>query len=421
MNKLFLLVHEPTPRIQYAADEFLGRRVGVRCAIVTPADSLPEHACTIAYGDHFQSIPAIFQASSSSGNFSNGCYQSWRNADSFLSFDVLKATFFHLSREEEYTDFQADAHNRFSALQSALGKADELQTPWIDVWAIQFRAQLKLLFPRLEFNPPLYQNRATFDIDHPFLMKHKSTLQAARAIVGSLLKSVSPGPFARMQMWLGTKPDKYDVFDDLMPHHPILFMLMGSSGGIDKAPGGDSLAFQKLMHRIGNQFEIGLHPSGAAADDLTSETLYTEKKALEQLLGRQVIQSRQHYLKLNFPSTYRKLIDVGIREDYTMVYPEQPGFRAATSIPFHWYDLQNEEITELMIYPTTWMDATARFYQNLTPETAERQVDELLKVVGETGGSFVSLMHNNAYAGGPEWENWPSTLKSLLKKVSAKG
>lgn len=418
MNRLFILVQQSSPRIQYAVDEFLGKRVGVLSEIITALSEIPKHSAVVSYGNFSPDFPQLFRSEVTSGSFTRGCFQSWLGDDSLLSFDVLRATFFHLSREEEYTAFEADSHNRFSASLSALGKANELQTPWIDVWAKQFRVKLQALFPTLEFNPPSFEKRATFDIDHPFLMKHKSIVAAVRSIGGSLLASSSPSAIQRFQMWAGLKPDLYDVFDALKPHNPILFMLMGSGGGIDKAPGANNAAFQKLMHRIGNQFEIGLHPSGKAAEDTSAETLFSEKKALEQLLGREVFQSRQHYLKLNFPSTYRKLVEVGIREDFTMVYPEQPGFRAATSIPFRWYDLHSETATELIIHPTTWMDATARFYQNISAEAAEDQVDELLKTVESVGGTFISLMHNNAYAGGPEWEKWSSTLKSLLKKVS---
>jgi hypothetical protein len=44
-------------------------------------------------------------------------------------------------------------------------------------------------------------------------------------------------------------------------------------------------------------------------------------------------------------------LDQEIVEDYTMGYPDIPGFRASTSTPFLFYDLDYEIQTPLMIYP----------------------------------------------------------------------
>ena len=59
--------------------------------------------------------------------------------------------------------------------------------------------------------------------------------------------------------------------------------------------------------------------------------------------------SRFHYIKMHFPESYRNLITAGINEDYSMGYPEEPGFRAGIARPFYFYDIVEEKKCGLKI------------------------------------------------------------------------
>ena len=82
-----------------------------------------------------------------------------------------------------------------------------------------------------------------------------------------------------------------------------------------------------------------------------TEKLKKEKLRLEYIINRPVICSRQHYLRLSLPDTYQNLLDIDLKEDYTMGYEKSAGFRASTCTPFYFYDLDFEILTPLKIFP----------------------------------------------------------------------
>ena len=61
-------------------------------------------------------------------------------------FDIFAAAFYLLSRYEEYLPNQADAHGRFAAENSLAYRAQFLQQPLIDEWAMAFASGLKKYF-----------------------------------------------------------------------------------------------------------------------------------------------------------------------------------------------------------------------------------------------------------------------------------
>ena len=71
-----------------------------------------------------------------------------------------------------------------------------------------------------------------------------------------------------------------------------------------------------------------------------------------------VTKSRQHFLAFELPTTYLKLIQSGILEDYSMGYASHLGFRAGICSPFRFYNLLEEKETDLVVYPFQVMDVT---------------------------------------------------------------
>ena len=140
--------------------------------------------------------------------------------------------------------------------------------------------------------------------------------------------------------------------------------------------------------------DVGIHPSYGSGDRV--ESVQKEIRRLEQILDRPICSSRQHYLKMSFPETYRTLIANGIEEDYSMGYSEVPGFRAGTCTPFKFYDLQANEPTNLTVYPFAVMDRTLNDHLKLSPEEAIERVSDLFAEVKAVHGTLVSVWHNVA-------------------------
>ncbi|MEF8810095.1 MAG: hypothetical protein V5A47_04160 [Bacteroidales bacterium] len=58
------------------------------------------------------------------------------NDHSSIPFDIFAASFFLVSRYEEYLPFSSDEHGRFEAKQSLAYTSSFLQEPIVDQWAI---------------------------------------------------------------------------------------------------------------------------------------------------------------------------------------------------------------------------------------------------------------------------------------------
>ena len=75
------------------------------------------------------------------------------------------------------------------------------------------------------------------------------------------------------------------------------------------------------------------------------------KETLEQISRVEVFKSRQHYIRFNLPEGYRRLIEAGLSDDYSMGYATSNGFRASVASSHFWYNLEKQEQTTLRIHP----------------------------------------------------------------------
>ena len=114
------------------------------------------------------------------------------------------------------------------------------------------------------------------------------------------------------------------------------------------------------LRELADWTEVGIHPSYASDSD--EETIREEKDRLETILRRPVTHSRQHYLKMKMPLTFRTLVNMGIKHDHSMGYAEIPGYRASIAVPYSFYDLEFESILPLTIHPFVYMDTTYSMY-----------------------------------------------------------
>ena len=166
------------------------------------------------------------------------------------------------------------------------------------------------------------------------------------------------------------------------------------------------------MRSFSKTNEIGIHPSYASYDDFLQ--LKKEKENLEDVIGKKINKSRQHYLRLSFPDTYDNLIRIGITEDYSMGYASAVGFRAGTCTPFTFYNVKKEHVTTFKIVPFQVMDRTLKNYIGLNKEESIKEMQELIGRVKKVKGVFVSLWHNNSLSDYREWKGW----RTLMEKTT---
>jgi hypothetical protein len=145
--------------------------------------------------------------------------------------------------------------------------------------------------------------------------------------------------------------------------------------------------------------------------------LVKEKHLLEQIADTSTHTSRQHYIRLQFPSTYQKLLSAGIRNEHSMGYGSINGFRASVATAFYWYDLKNEAPTNLLIYPFCFMDANAYHEQNLSAEEALKEMMQYYEVISSVDGMMITLWHNNYLGTAKEVEGWREAYEKGVGEI----
>jgi hypothetical protein len=345
------------------------------------------------------------------------------SADSDLPFDPLAASFYLVSRYEEYLDSPVEKYKRFPPEESILYKYGLLNKPVVNIWARLLAEKLQKRFPELEFPEPKFVFLPTIDIDNAWAYANKGFWRSA----GAIAKAVSKGNFTeagtRYRVLRGKETDPYDTYDFLNETFKgnedkvLFFFLLGDYKRYDKNVSWKNRHFQKLILETAEKYEVGIHPSYSSSKKKGKKRLAAEIKRLEEILGFTATKSRQHFLRLRFPRTYRRLLKAGIAEDFSMGYPSHTGFRAGICTPYFFYDLKREAPTSLKIIPFQVMDVTLRNYMDFNPEQATREIKNLMQEVKTVGGTFAYIWHNETLN---EQDNWQG-YREVFRKMNRKG
>jgi hypothetical protein len=344
------------------------------------------------------------------------------SADSVFPFDPFAATFYLVTRYEEYLRFKGDRYGRFQPEDSILTKYGLMKKPVVDIWARMLASKLKERFPGLVFKDPSFRFLPTIDIDNAWAYSNKGFLRSMGAISKILFKGNFSEAGKRVRVLIGKEKDPYDTYDFLdetfrgYEDKVIYFFQVGDYSRYDKNISWKNRSFQKLIRNTSARYITGIHPSYASSKKRGKKKLASEIDRLFKITGIRAEKSRQHYLKLRFPRTYRRLEDLGVKEDYTMGYAAATGFRAGTCTPYYFYDLKRETPTHLMIIPFQVMDGTLNHYMKLKPEEAWKEIETLMTEVKSTGGVFVPVWHNETLAETPEWKGYREVFRKMIQK-----
>jgi hypothetical protein len=342
-----------------------------------------------------------------------------------LGFDIFSSVFFMVSRYEEYLPFSPDEYGRFKAEDSLAFQNNFLHLPVVNIWIKIFQEVLQKKIPSLKIKPTSFNTILTYDIDVAYKYSGRSFGRTAGSIAKDILSFNFKNIVERIQTLLKFKKDPWDVYDDLKEiilknNFPCnFFFLLGDKTKHDRNLNYRNPLMKNLVNKVQNFSNAGIHPSFYSS--VFPEKIEIEKERLENLSGKKITQSRQHYLKFILPDTYNSLLATGITEDYSMGFPQAPGFRAGTCKPFYFYDLKNEKATSLKIFPVTCMDAGFIYYLEKSPEKSLLEILNLLREVKNVNGLFIPIFHNDILGGNPKWKSVHDQMirqaKSYLKSA----
>jgi hypothetical protein len=284
---------------------------------------------------------------------------------------------------------------------------------------LKFKAIIVKQFPEFEFHESVYQYIPSFDVDMAFSYVAKGFWRNAGGLICSILKFEFEKITERIKVLSGKIPDPFNNFDFIIKsletndYEPLIFINLGNYGKYDKNVSLSSLKFFRLLQSLAEKAQLNIHPSYAS--NFNKELLKDEIAKLEHIIRGEVIRSRQHFLILNWPETYRNLIDHGIVEDYSLGYASQAGFRASICTPYKYYDLLDEKETNLIIRPFAFMDGTLTDYMKLSSDEATKLIQQLSNSVKEVGGDLIGIWHNSTLASDQEMKNLYLKTLSILK------
>ncbi|HOZ30018.1 MAG TPA: polysaccharide deacetylase family protein [Bacteroidales bacterium] len=333
----------------------------------------------------------------------------------------MAAVFWHVTRMEEYSHFAKNALTRFTSDMSIARKIGILQKPIVNIWTELVLNELKLLYPDLVFDKPAFKYIPSIDVESVYMYKAKGLLRTFGGIVRDVFKKDFAGIKKRFKVITGKEKDPWFCFDEINNLHKkynysaYYFFLLGKFSNLDRNISPSRQGVKNLIRELAKDYTIGIHNSyrGNSKPKVWSKELRILKKITKQ----DIFSSRQHYLFVRFPSTYEDLIKMGIKRDFSMVYPDMPGFRMGITVPIPFFDLKTNLKTDLWLYPTMIMDVGLTNYQNLSTEEAKELCGKIVNYTKQYGGILITLWHNESLSDYGKWEGWIKVYESILESA----
>ncbi len=339
-----------------------------------------------------------------------------------LPFDIFSGIFYLISRYEEYVNDAGDEHGRFGYQQSLAYREGFLEQPLVDLWLDRFKKVFEAQHPGFRFPEPHFYFRPLLSVSISHLFKHKGLIRQLGGVVENLFLFQFKNVSQRILYAFTRKRDPYDTFYKIIAlkkqyEHPLLsFFLIGPFTDFDHNVSLNRPAFRKVIKTMSDYSEVGLMISYYKA--LDEETIKSRRLQLERLIHKPVDKTHFHYYRHRVPQSYRLLSKLEFSEDYSCGYPKHIGYRASTAHPFYFYDLEEEEPTELLVFPVVVTDYHLNFIHRLSPEQALEKLLEIGRQTRKTGGHFQPLFHNSVLSEYEDWKNWSNVYIKVLENYA---
>ncbi|MCD4729464.1 MAG: hypothetical protein K8R74_02610, partial [Bacteroidales bacterium] len=186
---------------------------------------------------------------------------------SALPFDPFAASFYLVSRYEEYLPYRKDEYGRFSTSESIAYQKKFLHKPLVNIWAYKIGEILKQHFTSFKFKGKKYKFIPTLDIDAAWAYKQKGVFRSVGGYINGLIKFDFNDIAERTKVLMGIEKDPFDTYDFQLQMQKkyniqhIYFILFAEYGFNDKNTPIQSMAFHKLIKSLADYAEVGIHPS----------------------------------------------------------------------------------------------------------------------------------------------------------------
>tara|TARA_R110000764_G_scaffold6534_2_gene24460 strand:+ start:994 stop:2289 length:1296 start_codon:yes stop_codon:yes gene_type:complete len=427
---LLIYTHKITPRLTYIMRHIFVNILGVELDFTTKVEEFIKHTGPkITYTK--QPLQNEFFIRSNELLFEQGINDIQLNiADwdgvpcffqagekSILPFDMFAASFFMLSRYEEYLPHVKDIHGRFSPKDSVAFQNGFLQKPVVDIWAFKLLDALKERFPELEHKDKTYDFISVLDVATSHCYANRGVVRGLVGLlldVGTLkLKRV----VERIAVGINRQKDPYDNYAEIIALHKKykvkcnFFFQFADYSKYDKNVSTNSIRFKSLIKYVADYVPVSLAASYSSFSNL--ELLKKEKANLEVVINRPVNNSKMRYNRVDVPQTYRNLIAAEFTDDYTMGYTFELGFRAGTCTTFQFYDIPLEVKQPIKVHPFAVHDISLSKIKK--DQDLLRQVQQITNEVQKVNGTLIT-MFSNEVLGNKEDRDWMAIYAEIIKE-----
>ncbi len=339
---------------------------------------------------------------------------------SALPYDIFAASFYLLSRYEEYLPHVKDSLGRFPYKESLAWKYNFLKQPVVDIWAFLFWDSLSLNFPNLLSHASTFKVKAVVEAKRPFEFLYRGFLRTTLGYFADLYKLKFSRIVWRTQVLMGMRKDPYDTFNWIIklskssPTKLVMFFLLGEGYTFRETLKTNRMGFINLIKYVADYVEIGLILSYHWMLDLSQ--LISEKDQLVSYTRREVQSSYNDRQFVKLPEVYRNLIEAEVSQDYSMYYFDQFGFRAGSCRPFLFYDLEYEVKTPLKLMPVIGKSLSLK---GSSVEIIEQTFNGIYRIVESLGGTFIMVFANRDFEPKKDNKIWRYLFsEKLMRRVS---
>ncbi len=424
---LLIYTQKITPRIVYTFKHILTNVLGIPIKFTSKIEEFIAHeGMKFSYGKQalgneffVQNVEILLEQGLTEVEIK---VQTWDDVPCFFAvqeaseipFDIFAATFYLLSRYEEYMPHVKDKEGRFPATESLAYEGNFLDRPVVDIWAYKFKKILQKSFPDIEPGSRQFGTMTIINVHHVFNFKNKGFIRTVLGTFIDVFQLQFWRIIDRIEVLLNIKKDPFDVFDELIGfikkyRVKMIFMFQLSDFTIyDRNISPNRINYRTTIKYVADYAKIGLLLGYYAVNEI--KILKLEKRRLENIVHRSVESVMNSKFNLVLPDSYNNLTELEIKNDYSMGYPGTMGFRAGTCTPFLFYDINVEITTPLMVHPYIFNSGTL---ENANKEQMKDNLAAILEEVKSVDGAFKAVFSNPVFS---EYSD-SSFFYSVLKQI----
>ncbi len=427
---LLIYTHKITPRFSFVMKQIFERILGINVQFTAKVEDFIKHSgAKITYTK--LPLQNEFFVRSNDLLFEQGINDiqikvyDWDGVPCFFNagerstipFDIFSASFYLLSRYEEYLPHVKDIHDRFPPLESLAYKNNFLQLPVVDIWANKLLIKLKERFPDLKSRDNKYTYNSIIDVTTSHCYAHRGIVRSFAGLILDITSLKFKRVLQRIAVWFDPEKDPYNNFSWLIDCHKkynitsLFFFQFAEYSTFDKNVSTNNNRFQFLIKSISDYSIVSLCASYSSFHN--TDLLKKEKKSLSNVINRPINYSRLRYNRVDIPLTYRNLVEAEFTDDYTMGYTHEMGFRASTSFPFYFYDINLEVQQPIKIHPFAVHDYALSKLKSI--EEINAKLDFVYGQIKNVNGKF-NTVFSNELLGEQGVVDWKQLYENVLRK-----